>query len=129
MWNDRNRHSRGSESGSTREVAMKGWTTITRNTLLLALALVCIYFALGEVVVWHYWDRSQPLENPVAVKEVKAGALMLADGRLFQLAGIVRKDAVTPEDYDKALSALVSQGVVLTRDMGGGRGFFAAEPK
>jgi hypothetical protein len=89
------------------------------------------YFALGEAGAfnWEFWTRDHPLVNPIRVTSVQEGSLKLEDGRNLRPIGVRRADGVSQADYDMALLAITSQGVVVERDLGDGRAVLIAEPR
>jgi hypothetical protein len=95
---------------------------------LLAAAAVVVVFGTG-LLHKEVWTRDTPLANPIAVTQVRAGALTLADGRVLRPAGIRRAEGITPDDYDLALRVLTAQGVLVDRTLDDARAMLTAEPK
>lgn len=102
--------------------------------ILIALAatsaaVICLVLAQYGAFVREVWTRDNPLAHASQVASVQNGTIRLGDGRAFRPAGVRRLDGVAPEEYDRALRAIVAQGVVVIRDFGDGRVFLMAEPK
>lgn len=95
------------------------------------VALLVLFTVLSRAGVFDYdvWKREHPLVAAIAVTSVRDGTIALADGRAFRPAGVRRHDGVSLEEFDKALSAVVAQGVVVVREVGDGSAFLVAEPK
>lgn len=105
-----------------------------RKASFIAASVLAVLITLGVLSLfgifdYDVWTRERPLVSPVRVTNIREGMITLADGRAFRLAGVKRADDVGAEDYDKALSVAVAQGVVVARDLGDGSAFLIAEPK
>lgn len=112
--------------------ALRVSTSVNIRGVAIAVALVVAAVAAIVAFNWprpEWWDRKHPLASPVAVVGVEGGRLTLADGRVFEPAGIVRPDDVDPDEYDEFLRTVAAQGVEVVRDLGDGRAFLRAEPK
>lgn len=81
------------------------------------------------IVVREVWTRGVPLVAPLVATSVHDGAITLADGRTFRLAGVARREGVPAAEYDGALRAMVAQGVVVVRDLGNGSALLVGEPR
>ena len=99
--------------------------------LTIAIPIVISFLVLAPTCIFvrERWVRDNPMKNAIGVVAVRNGAVTLADGRIFRPAGVSRAEAISTEEYDRALRVIVRQGVVVIRDLGDGRAFLRTEPK
>lgn len=110
---------------------------MTRSQRYLAIGVASVVAVLVFVtVLWRtgvfdydVWKREHPLVSAIAVTSVRDGTITLADGRAFRPAGVRRHDGVSIDEFDKAVSVVVAQGVFVVREVGDGSAFLVAEPK
>lgn len=113
------------------DCCMKKWKRlIMAGVAVIATATVSLLFlASSGFFQTEIWDRQRPLVDPLQVTTVLEGGLVLVDGRVVRPAGVRRRESVAPADYDQAIRTMVSQGVVVTRDVDDGSAFLLVEPR
>lgn len=106
--------------------------TIVSLCVVLACVLLLVAYvglsALG-VINLDVWHRPTPLVNATAVASVRDGDVVLADGRKFRPAGVLRREGVGADEFDLALRIATAQGVIVERDLGDGSAMLRGEPK
>jgi len=94
-------------------------------TIVVALGVHALRLAFPEGA----WTREHPLVDAISIVDIREGAITLADGRTFRLAGIAPAPGVSADAFADALRTITAQGVTVLRDLGDGRAFLLAEPK
>ncbi|MEZ6233794.1 MAG: hypothetical protein R3B68_06355 [Phycisphaerales bacterium] len=100
-----------------------------RGVAILVLVAAGLVWLFRGSLAPEWWDRKHPLAAPLSVDGVADGRITLADGRVFEPAGIRWAPGVDPAARDEFLRVVVARGVEIDRDLGDGRAFLRAEPR
>lgn len=95
------------------------WPTVA----VLTCVAVGFFFAASKGA----WKREMPLVDPVGVRSVAGGVLVLEDGREFRPAGV--EPRVDVETWDLFLRVSTAQGVVVDRALGDESAAIRVEPR
>ncbi|MBY0311107.1 MAG: hypothetical protein K2W85_03465 [Phycisphaerales bacterium] len=90
--------------------------------------MLVLGFPIG-LIKTDNWVRNAPLSDPIIVRTVQDGTLILEDGTSVRPAGVRRAPGVPSAEYDSALAIMVAQGVIVHRVCDDGSAFLIAEPR